>query len=394
MKKLQLLLLSGLILFAACSENDTEIEKEQPGETVSKLPTIIAKAEQNDNILKAGVVEDDDYTLGENFYWSNADQTVVLFADADNKYYRTDYAADVPDGVKSNTASFNFLSSEIMPDVTYTVHGFFPHDVWNFNQQDIKTPFLTANVPTVQTQSDATSAHLGSYMLLKAKKENVTLGSKPIELNYKHLSSVIRYAVWNASGNSSLKLTNINTKLASGKSVFSTSGSLANINDGFLSIPFGTETSSLTLRMEGSAQNFAEKNGKQQCEGYMAVLSTVYNAFDLADDLIIELSLTDGVDNYIIEKKYNVGTYLSFLSEGIKQGYSYYFQMKISPEDLAVTHAPQYAIGDLWPDAVSPHGIVFWLKPGSFGTKGKVMSLIEYNDLCWGPLVGKNKSME
>ena len=52
-------------------------------------------------------------------------------------------------------------------------------------------------LPTYQTQTEANSKHLGAYMLMKAENDVAVDGSSPIHLSYKHLASVIRFAVWN-----------------------------------------------------------------------------------------------------------------------------------------------------------------------------------------------------
>jgi hypothetical protein len=52
---------------------------------------------------------------------------------------------------------------------------------------------------------------------------------------------------------------------------------------------------------------------------------------------------------------------------------------------LAVSPASNgYAIGDYWPDSDNPEGIVFWVKPGSLGTQGKVVGLGETYVTKWG----------
>jgi hypothetical protein len=43
-----------------------------------------------------------------------------------------------------------------------------------------------------------------------------------------------------------------------------------------------------------------------------------------------------------------------------------------------------YAVGDYWPDATNPEGIVFWVEPGSSGTRGKVVGLGETYVPKWG----------
>jgi hypothetical protein len=222
-------------------------------------------------------------------------------------------------------------------------------------------------------------------MLMKAANSVTVDGSSPINLSYKHLASVIRFAVWNNSGNNNLKLANINARLSSGKAVFATSrAKLADIDAASLTITNSTKVQSLTLTLTGNARNFANKDEKNQCEGYMVVLPTAEDAFESTDDLIIELSFTDGTNNYLASKTYNIGTDLNFLSNGIEQGKSYYFQLKVENSDLAPIVGTSYTVGDYWPDSTNPEGIVFWVKPGSFGTQGKVVGLGETDISKWG----------
>lgn len=196
---------------------------------------------------------------------------------------------------------------------------------------------------------------------------------------------MIRFAVWNNSGDNNLKLANINVKLNSGKAVFATQAKLADIDAALLTVDNLSNVPGLTLQLTGDAQNFSTKDGKNQCEGYMAVLPTATDAFESSDDLIIELSFMDGTNNYLVTKTYNIGTSLNFLSNGMEQGKSYYFQLEVGSGDLNAITGTSYAVGDYWPDnANPPEGIVFWLKPGRFGTRGKVVGLGETYISKWG----------
>ena len=96
-----------------------------------------------------------------------------------------------------------------------------------------------------------------------------------------------------------------------------------------------------------------------------------------------------GTNKYLVTKTYNIGTSLNFLLNGIEQGKSYYFQLKIDNADLEIIAGTSYAVGDYWPDSTSPEGIVFWVKPCSFGTKGKVVGLGETYVPKWGRITMK-----
>ncbi|MDR2919679.1 MAG: hypothetical protein LBV72_10000 [Tannerella sp.] len=377
MKKLHILFAAIAILFGSCS-ND-EIITEQP-ERKGSAPQLIATVEQESVTTKSGVIEDNDYTLGEKFYWNNGDATTVLFRSPSmsniSQYKKAEYAAEVLAGVQSSSAAFNVVQADIIDNGEYTVYGFFPASAWKF----VGNPMI--NMPANQTQNEANSTHLGAYMPMKATNNVAVDGISPINLSYKHLGSVIRFAVWNNSDNNDLKLANINVRLSSGKAVFATQGDL-HINETSLTYyALDMMVPALSLQLTGGAQYFATKEGKNQCEGYMAVLPTAANAFESSDDLIIELSFTDGTNNYLTSKTYNIGTDLDFLSNGIEQGKSYYFRLKVDNSDLNAV-GTSYALGDYWPDDDNPEGIVFWVKPGSWGTQGKVVGLGEIPVPSW-----------
>lgn len=385
MKKLHILFAAIALLFASCSNDDIGPEQTQP-ETKGNAPQLVATVEQAPT-TKSGVIENNDYTLGEKFYWSDEDQTTVFFrnpgmSDA-TQYKRAEYEANVVGGVQSNSCTFDVTQAESIDDGEYTAYGLYPTAAWDIRAN--YTSFLEANVPAYQTQNEANSIHLGGYMLMKAQSDVTVDGSNPINLTYKHLASVLRFAVWNNSGNSNLKLANVNVKLASGKTVFATAAQLNDIDDASLTVDNLSKVAGLTLQLTGDAQNFSTKDGKNQCEGYMAVLPTATDAFESSDDLIIELSLTDGTNNYLVTKTYDIATTLNFLSNGIEQGKSYYFQLKVDNSDLNPITGTSYAIGDYWPNSASPEGIVFWVKPGSLGTQGKVVGLGETYVPKWGP---------
>jgi hypothetical protein len=385
MKKLHILFAAIAILFGSCS-ND-ELVTGQP-EKKGSAPQINATVEQGNVTIKSGVIEDNDYTLGEKFYWSDGDATAVYFRNPSmsptfGQYLRVDYEAEVSEGVQSNSATFNVTQSGNIDNGEYTVYGYFPTSAWNFlGSAAIVT--IAAN----QTQTQANSTHLGAYMPMMATKNVTVDGESPIDLSYKHLGSVIRFAVWNNSDNSSLKLANISVRLSSGKVAFATEGyDYTNDASDASLVNLGGTVPALNLQLTGDAQNFTPKDDKNQCEGYMAVLPTAADAFESSDDLIIELSLTDGTNNYLVTKTYNLGDEdFSFLQNGIERGKSYYFQLKVDSSDLNAIIGTSYAVGDYWPDDANPKGVVFWVKPSSFGTQGKVVGLgeIPVPNYRWG----------
>ena len=386
MKKIHILLLfAGILLLNGCN-NDDEFAS-QPEEKKS-VPQLKATVEQTPR-TRSGVIEDNDYTLGEKFYWSNEDATTVFFRSSSmvdhQEYKRTDYKANVAQGVQSNSCTFDVVQSDVINNGQYTAYGLYPTSAWELRTDYYD--FLTANIPAYQTQTQSNSTHLEAYMLMKAQNDVTVNGNDAINLSYKHLASVLRFAVWNNSGNNNLKLANINVSLSSGEAVFNTNGKLDDIDASSLTMGHpSSKVSRLTLSLTGNARDFSTKDEKSQCESYMTVLPTESDAFDVSDDLIIELSFTDGSDNYIVTKTYRIGTHLGFLSNGIEQGKSYYFQLEVGPLDLlSPITGTSYAVGDYWPDATNPEGVVFWVKPGSLGTQGKVVELNETYVLKWGP---------
>ncbi len=377
MKKNHLLLITATaLLLGACNNDDILTgQAEEKGFT----PQLVATVEQIPD-TRAGVVEDADYTQGEQFYWSNVDMTRVYFKNAEMtpplQFGWTDYWADVSPGVKSNSCTFQAFASSGIDNGQYIAYGFFPKGLWGSNQE----------MPISQVQTAPNSTHLGHCIMMRAQNQVTVDGSTPIHLSYKQLTSVLRFAVWNNSNNADLRLINIHLKLQSGKSVFGSIATLQDINDTSLSVGADSKSSQLNLALTSDAQNFSDKEGKSQCEGYMAVLPTTTDAFEGSDDIVIELSLTDGESNYIVTKEYNIGEDLAFLSNGIEQGYSYYFRMRIENTDLSTPiTGKSYALGDYWPDDDDPEGVVFWLHPGRFGTKGKVVGLKESYIMPWGP---------
>ncbi len=394
MEKLHILFAAIAILFGSCSNDELAIEQpEQKG----SAPQLVATVEQ-EVITKSGVIENNDYTLGEKFYWSNKDATSVLFKNSsmdEDEYKLAHYEAIVAQGVQNNNCTFDLVDSEIINNGAYTAYGLFPTEAWE--DWCYATNFLETYVPTYQIQNEDNSTHLGAYMLMKAQGDVTVDGSNPINLTYKHLASVLRFAVWNNSSNNGLKLTNINVKLSSGKAVFASKANLKDVNATSLTIHSSSKVPELTLQLTGDARNFSTKDGKSQGEGYVAVLPTATDAFGNSDNLIIELSFTDETNNYYTTKTYNIETDLSFLSNGIEQGKSYYFQLKVDNSDLNTITGTSYAVGDYWPTQADPKGIVFWVKPGSFGTQGKVVGLKETYVSQWGDDddgVGKDEEAE
>lgn len=246
---------------------------------------------------------------------------------------QADYTAVVESG-KSNTCVFDAYTNETIFSGYYTIYGFSPMSAWNLNPND--ADFLTVNIAAVQNQTQANSLHLGAYMLMKAQDEQRIIKDELISLNFKHLASVIRFAVWNNSENSDLKLQNINVKLCSDKSVFRTKAKLVNMDATSLSVDNDANVSEIVLSLSGEAQEFHLKDGKEQCEGYMTVLPT--DVFEPTDNLIVDMVLTDGTVNYTSRKTLSFGnaSQAGFMQDGVKQGFSYFLKLKLQSEDLTI----------------------------------------------------------
>ena len=384
MRKINILLLAGVVMsLGSCSKDET-ITGQPEGK--SGAPQLAATVEQLP-VTRSGVIENNgNYADGEKFYWSNGDATTVLFRNPSmteaTQYKKAEYVASVAGGVQSNNCTFQATQPESLDNGTYTAYGLYPTSAWEVRADYYS--FLETNIPTYQTQTQANSTHLGAYMLMKAQSDVTVDGSTPIKLTYNHLASVVRFVVWNNSGNNNLRLENIIVKLSSGKAVFATKAKLTDVDATSLSVSDYMNVPVLTLRLTGDARNFSTQDGKKRCEGYMVVLPTATDAFEDSDDLMFELSFSEGNNNYLVTKTYPIGTSLQFLSNGIEQGKSYYFQLKVESGDLNAITGTSYAVGDYWPDNTSPVGIVFWVKPGSLGTQGKVVGLGETYVTKWG----------
>lgn len=384
MRKINILLLAGVVMSLGSCSKDKTITGQPEGK--SGAPQLAATVEQLP-VTRSGVIENNgNYADGEKFYWSNGDATTVLFRNPSmtnaTQYKRAEYVASVAGGVQSNNCTFQATQSESLDNGTYTAYGLYPTSAWEVRADYYS--FLETNIPTYQTQTQANSTHLGAYMLMKAQSDVTVDGSTPMKLTYNHLASVVRFVVWNNSGNNNLRLENIIVKLSSGKAVFATKAKLTDVDATSLLLSNYANVPALTLRLTGDARNFSIQDGKNRCEGYMAVLPTATDAFEDSDDLMFELSFSEGSNNYLVTKTYPIGTSLQFLSNGIEQGKSYYFQLKVESGDLNAIIGTSYAVGDYWPDNTSPVGIVFWVKPGSLGTQGKVVGLGETYVAKWG----------
>lgn len=382
MRIYNLISIIGIAMLAiACSQDDIPIN---PSERENSAPQMTASVAQEPT-TRSGVIEENDYRTGEKFYWTNGDATTVFFKNAGmttpQQYKRADYAANVAEGVKSNKSAFNITQSEVIENGAYTAYGFFPTAAWRLNTRS--GDFLSASVPTYQIQDKPNSTHLGAYMLMKAKGEVAVDGVNPISLTYKQLASVLRIVIRNKTSNSNLRLTNINVGLQSLKSIFcSQTIPQQYISDLSLVTDKSSQTPQLTLQLTGDAQLFAPKNGMNLCEGYMAVLPVEPSAFQAdVEQLAIQLSFTDATKKYQMTMNMPV---TPFLTGGIEAGKSYYISMAIKDSELKEINAPAYAVGDYWPDATNPQGVVFWVKPGSHGAVGKVVGLKETYVAKWG----------
>lgn len=210
MKKIFYLIgISTLFLFASCSNDDvTQSVPEVKLYTPTMQGTFGKLTESNPDITtKSGVIENNpDYVLGEQFYWHHGDRVKLLFFNQDGELVnQLIYTADVPEG-KPNRAAFTPLNPlDGVPPGSYTVYGLYPADGWS-EDEDVEGRWGVSADPVHWEDNeyipveDATSKHLGRYMYMKAKADNVEIGSDGIntlDLFYQHLASVIRIHITN-----------------------------------------------------------------------------------------------------------------------------------------------------------------------------------------------------
>jgi hypothetical protein len=92
---------------------------------------------------------------------------------------------------------------------------------------------------------------------------------------------------------------------------------------------------------------------------------------------------------YVRETDSN-GVFSVILGPAIAEG-EYFFTVTYdgaTSDRATLTVSPAgggYAVGDYWPNSTAPEGIVFWVKPGTGGTEGKVVGLGETYVAKWGP---------
>ncbi len=314
---------------------------------------------------KAGVKEDNaDYAAGEKFYWSMDDKSSVFF-DAEKLDYTV---ASI--GTSPNQAEFTTAGSLSQGAGVYDIYGYFPASAWDLNA-------LSVEMPADQRQGDATSTHLSSCMFMQAQKkaESITEAGT-LTLDYKHLASVLRIVVWNATGLANLTLNQVTLKTASGTPAFGTKATLADKTATAFTVDVATKSNQVSLQLAEGA--FVSNGTEKVCNGYMAVLPT--GAFDENDALMVDMVLADGEKQYTVSKSlnFNQPSQAGFMKEGIVQGKSYYFKLKIEASELRT--AVSYQIGDYYPDptnASTAQGMVFWIKPGSGGAHGKVLGMKE-----------------
>ena len=114
------------IAFGACSNDEIATEQEHP-DSKQAAPQLLAMVEQ-DPTTKAGVIEKNNYILGEKFYWSNEDATTVFFRNSSmidpTEYGKADYKAMVAQGIQSNSCTFDIVQSEGIYNGEYTVNIF------------------------------------------------------------------------------------------------------------------------------------------------------------------------------------------------------------------------------------------------------------------------------
>lgn len=335
----------ALLLLASCSndsitETVPDIKKYTPiiQGTIGQLTDVATPK------VKSGVIEDNpDYALGEEFYWHDGDQAMVLlFQDGDinSVPFQLIYTASVPDGTKPS--SCNFTTDGNVPAGNYTVYALYPANGWenNSNNFKVKSNWFIG-------QSEPSSKHLSSMMFMKAKIENVAIGegeSNSINLKYKHLSSVARFHITDTSRPSPIQLSSMEMGIVdySGSSnkaqkFFPTEAYLEGGIEGNSLTPVESTRSSSIFVFSG--YNFTDKGTYRVFDVFVPILPTGA-PIDLNDHrmyilctILYENNLGEVVpenfDFNTAEFGLSFITQLPFLRDGFEAGKSYYFNLKL-----------------------------------------------------------------
>ena len=381
---------AGALFFSSCGNEELAEEQQNLVAAPSFSGTIGQLADANPvPQTRSGVIEDNEnYAAGEKFYWHDGDKAKVLFfpdGDINSTPVELIYTATVAEGVKSNTCQFSATGS--VPAGNYTVYALYPADNWYKDETGYKALFKQGNIIPF---SDASSTHLKDYMFMKADAGNMTItgaGDDALNLSFKHLTSVVRFHITSDYNATSMELGGSMAIAEKDNASFFHTAAYLNSIDGMDMTP-ASGAWCIDLHAQPMADlSFVKTGSVWVFDCYMPVFPTAVNMGNK------KLKITTYI---IIDENYFMQTFgtenglsftdeLSFMPDGFEAGKSYYFNLKVDDSDLPPITGTSYAVGDYWPDATNPEGIVFWVKPGSSGSQGKVVGLNEIYVSKWGP---------
>ncbi len=257
--------------------------------------------------LRAGVqVNNVNYIDGELFFWEDGDQMLALFNDKSIVY----------EASGSNGKLTTFTTEGTITPGIHNVVALYPSLFPG-----------TLNLTSIN-QNAQTATHLSSLMVKRATAEYDT-ESGTLDLGFKHLTSLVRFALWNNSGNADLEVTKI-TLSADNAGGFVTVATLATLAGDV----FNTSTTSNKIELNVSNGTFATAEGKDKVfYGFMPLIPTA-----LTD--VTEMTVTVEFNNGSTFEEVMPMSELTFLSNGFEKGKSYYFQFEINDGNIVVAVPP------------------------------------------------------
>lgn len=388
MRKIGLLLTGiSLILLAGCTENDdfNGIDNQKQNRKI----TISASFDEGSTV-RSGVVEGNaDYASGENFYWNEGDQIHLYFVKVDGEEGYIPSAVFEAENVNGNNADF---SGEIPQDLDGTYSIYASKDLEQENSSSIQLQFSLAQE---QTQTGKSSNGIVLPMLSSPIHDvqivnGELTGNRSLNFSLKQLNSLLRLTLENnASQAMTVEQIIIRVEDESGNSVASFAneatvemGSEEEIRWGNINEVSLLDKLILTIEQENEEAILAEGD---KFDAYLSVLPS--EGFDENTNFIVEVTLKGDDDKlYLREGKIaitNNGDF-AFLSSGLKAGMRYYFITELTDENLTEKQEEiSYAVGNYYPNAVAPIGVVFWVDPESDGKSGKIAGLDDTSGITW-----------
>lgn len=326
-----------LLLGAACSQDDTPFPMDgmQNGNAIRFTSTIARYSDGTAPDTRA-IIDETDGTGS----FTNGDETILM---------GSDYTA-VPRVTKERSAIYkdrtwvtDMTWDEFSRDAKIIFSAFFPKR----SVADFTEGVCEVILPTDQS----TPAQYAAYDWLHAETI-ATKSDQPIELTFRHLMH----------------------RLTVNLSLSATPGTLTQADVDAATIVIKNMCTKGDVSVNGYLDSFVNS----PTGDFTPLRSASGNSFHT---LLLPQQLTSGtpwIEITVGGKTviYSVPVGLVRLEGGKEQVVN--LELTVSPASSG------YAIGDYWPDSSSPEGIVFWLKPGSLGSQGKVVALDETYVSRWG----------